>query len=207
MKPVSPVIRNSDLPEIKIAEHQPEFQTLPALHINGVTITRWLLDEDERKRIAETGEIYLSIERGANALQPVMLSLDPPEIAKPLSKEVIVPNDLGSCLFALEDMLNKKDLDYLRDSRETVIDVLHHSLGRWIRNNWNLWKVEGYENKDYRLHDYFVQCGLWHADDMSGLILTSFWRYLHKEPLRIEEQIEHYKIYWARQEWSENAHP
>ena len=33
---------------------------------------------------------------------------------------------------------------------------------------------------------------------MSGIILTSFWRHLNNAPINLDEQIHHYRQYWAR---------
>jgi hypothetical protein len=38
--------------------------------------------------------------------------------------------------------------------------------------------------------------GLEHPDDMSSVILTSLWRTLHGEPLRVDEQVKGYQAYW-----------
>lgn len=80
----------------------------------------------------------------------------------------------------------------IKKDPEKVIMDLHHSLGQWIRNNWKLW-VE-----DSVLTKYFNNLGIFHADDMSGIIITSFGRWLNKEDLRLEEQIKYYQDYWER---------
>jgi len=77
----------------------------------------------------------------------------------------------------------------MRDGSEDDMGKYHMSLGLWMRNNWGLWK-EG------PLYDDLSARGLFHPDDMSGLILTSFWRQLHNQPLEIEAQIAAYQEYW-----------
>jgi hypothetical protein len=38
--------------------------------------------------------------------------------------------------------------------------------------------------------------GIFHPDDMSGIILDSFWRHLHSQPIKLEEQTAYYQEYW-----------
>ena len=66
MYPINPVIDPSILPEgsmtCEIGEHQPEFITLPCVRTpGGVIITRWTLSAEERKRIAQGEDVYISI--------------------------------------------------------------------------------------------------------------------------------------------------
>ena len=63
----------------KIAEDQPQYQTLPA-HISdeGIVTAYFELDAKEREQVAENGKIYLSIHTMNNLLQPIGTSvLDP----------------------------------------------------------------------------------------------------------------------------------
>jgi hypothetical protein len=73
----------------------------------------------------------------------------------------------------------------------------HFSLGLWIRNNWQLWGGS-------RLSKYFNKMGIFHPDDMSEIILKSYDRYLLTNDLRLNEQIQQYKDYWAKIEIEEN---
>lgn len=47
---------------IKLAEHQSQYRTLPALHSDtGVWLTRWTLTEEQRQRVAAGQDVYLEI--------------------------------------------------------------------------------------------------------------------------------------------------
>lgn len=81
MHPVSPVIPNQNMPEIIVAEHQDEYQNLPAIALEGgVILCRWKLDEEERARVAETGDIYVFQWTGGGAVTPMLLKTEPPKI-------------------------------------------------------------------------------------------------------------------------------
>src|SRR6267378_4210619 len=105
--------------------------------------------------------------------------------------KVYIPKDLDDCFVELERMLPSTLLDEMRESSERNMISYHHSLGLWIRNNWALWAGS-------RLSTYFKQLGIRHPDDMSGIILTSFWRHLHSQPIKLDEQLEFTKEYYRK---------
>jgi len=61
----------------------------------------------------------------------------------------------------------------------------------WMRNNWGLWRGS-------RLSKYFNEMGVFHPDDMSGIILVSYHRYLTGNEIKLEEQIKYYQDYWKK---------
>ena len=80
MKPVSPVIPG--VPDVKIAEHQDEYETLPAIVLSdGVVISRWRLTWRERLVAMINGDIYLHIHTYGQPLQPVFMEVDEPRIS------------------------------------------------------------------------------------------------------------------------------
>ena len=108
----------------------------------------------------------------------------------PSSKyKVYVPVNLEECFVELKKMLHPELINEMRRGTEDDMIRYHHGLGMWIRNNWGLWGGS-------RLAKYFNSLGLFHPDDMSGIILDSFWRHLHGKPLEIEERIQHSQAYW-----------
>jgi hypothetical protein len=106
MIPVSPVLigyENNPL-EKRVAENQPQFQTLPALPINsdlpGTILTRWVISDEELEVLKETRSVYLYVSTFGNPLQPVYLTIKPPvpeEVDERYAESVrgIVPDDQG----------------------------------------------------------------------------------------------------------------
>lgn len=91
MKPISPVIPDKNMPEVIVAEHQEEYQNLPAIRLEGgVILCRWKLDEEERKKVFETGGIYLLQWTNDGLVTPMLLQTDPPEISTPTPEPVRV---------------------------------------------------------------------------------------------------------------------
>lgn len=73
---------------------------------------------------------------------------------------------------------------------DKAVTSLHFSTGLWIRNNW----IHG--DRDTALVNYFHRIGIYAADDISSIIITSFHRKLNHKPLDLNGQILPYKSYW-----------
>jgi len=112
-----------------------------------------------------------------------------------MSEEIKKPSSLSECFESLDKILSEApDGDWFKSaSEDEAITQSHHGLGQYIRNNWDLWVEESV------LHQYFKNLGLHHADDMSGVILTSYHRHLNKKELGLDEQVKHYIEFWKRQ--------
>jgi hypothetical protein len=91
----------------------------------------------------------------------------------------------------LQLLLEERDVFKLDESE--FVAGYHHSLGRWMRNEWGLWSQQG------GLYDWFHSIGIEHADDMSGMILTSAHRRYNKVELDLEGQKDEYVAYWKEQ--------
>lgn len=119
-------------------------------------------------------------------------------------RPIKIPKNLEECFTELEDMLDPKDVFAIKNGKWEDGDEkdehgyynnmffghwLHMQLGMWLRNNWGLWTGG-------QLRDWFNEKGIWHADDMSGIILESFRRRLNLQPILLESQIEHYQKFW-----------
>lgn len=104
-----------------------------------------------------------------------------------------IPKDLNGALSYLNCVWPDKDKEDFKskDEKEAVTE-LHMGTGQAIRNGWELWKGK---NSLYR---YFKSKGIFHPDDMSSIILTSFHRQLNKKEIELESQVKYYKDYWRK---------
>jgi hypothetical protein len=107
----------------------------------------------------------------------------------PQDTPISVPKDLNGCFSALETLLSEESKLQILNMEESEIFSLHFGLGMWIRNNWGLWKGSD-------LSVWFNDRGIYHPDDMSGIILRSYWLQMHGKPLEFEAQIQYYRDYW-----------
>jgi uncharacterized C2H2 Zn-finger protein len=65
-----------------------------------------------------------------------------------------------------------------------------------MRNNWQLWGGS-------RLSKYFNDKGIYHPDDMSGIILDSYHRNLNGQEIKLDEQVKYYQDYWEKSKLAE----
>ncbi len=100
-----------------------------------------------------------------------------------------IPKDLNEAHTELMRVLSKELIAKMKKGSEKEMSQYHLGLGMTMRNEWGLWKGSS-------LAKYFNKLGLYHPDDMSGTILTTFWRKLNNKPLRIEERVKYYQAYW-----------
>ncbi len=111
---------------------------------------------------------------------------------------VRIPETLDEAIAALDEMI-VEDLGWFMqssvgldpvDREQEFTATRHHGIGRWMRNEWGLWRGSP-------LQTHLKGLGLTHADDMSSVILTCFIRKKLGIPFDIEGQVAHYKAYWA----------
>lgn len=82
----------------------------------------------------------------------------------------MIPQNLQEAIEELDRKLNKEDKEYIVENGSLAV---HHSLGRWIRNNWGLWNEE-----DNELKISLKKLGYRNPDDMSNYIIKQYIRYL-----------------------------
>ena len=84
-------------------------------------------------------------------------------------EDVCVNIYLENAVFIMCFILDE-DKDYLLEHGSLSV---HHSLGRWIRNNWGLWNEE-----DNELKTNLKKLGYIHPDDMSNYIIEQYIEHL-----------------------------
>jgi len=99
------------------------------------------------------------------------------------------PEDLDGCFAVLDALLDPAEIEKMRSGTEAEMGQYYFGLGMWMRNEWGLWSGS-------ELQRWFREKGIFHPDDMSGIILTSYWRYLNDAPIELDEQIASYQKYW-----------
>jgi hypothetical protein len=116
---------------------------------------------------------------------------DPPPLFT--ADQFRLPATLAESLRALERLLPADVQAAMRQGREDQMLDYHHPVGRWIRNEW----LDGFGEKPLRRwfeHTHRVQ----YSDDMSGIVLRSFWRQLNDRPLDVEDQAREVRAWNAR---------
>ena len=81
--------------------------------------------------------------------------------------------NLKEAINELDKIISDEDKEYLLTDNVSHTSLLvHHSLGRWIRNNWGLWE----DKSELKLN--MIKLGFIHPDDMSNYIIEQFIEYL-----------------------------
>ena len=102
---------------------------------------------------------------------------------------VMIPTNLKECFEELDQMIPENDKKLIKAASKEIMINVHHSLGRNIRNEWGLWHGS-------KLKDYFEEIGVWHADDMSSIILNSYWSRMNNKPFDVDKEVAKFKSYW-----------
>jgi len=106
-----------------------------------------------------------------------------------------IPADLDDCFEHLKLLIPARALADMVASSEKAMASYHLTIGMQLRNRWGLWSGS-------RLAQWFNTIGIYHADDMSGIILTSFWRHLNEVPINLDGQVQFYLDYWkGAEQW------
>lgn len=103
-----------------------------------------------------------------------------------------IPRTIEECCLYLDEHLHDEVKAFLKsNTKEKSEAMLHHSLGRRIRNQWGLWK------QDSELYHYLTALGFQHADDMSGIIIHFYWKHINGLPWDgLDAEIKKYQDHW-----------
>lgn len=103
---------------------------------------------------------------------------------------VYIPKNLNDAISELnKNFSDSLKIEIRKMSEDEFSGRFHMGSGLWMRNNWGLWGGS-------RLSVYFNKLGIYHPDDMSGIILDSFYRTLTNKPIELDKQTEYYQLYW-----------
>jgi hypothetical protein len=103
-------------------------------------------------------------------------------------KNIYIPRDLNDAFNKLEKMIYPQVLEEFKKVKPGENSTYCFKLGLWIRTNWGLWEKS-------RLARYFNKLEIHHPDDMSQILLDTFWRYLNGKPIELETEIIECKKY------------
>jgi len=104
-------------------------------------------------------------------------------------EEAYIPENLVDCFAEFEKLLGKDELESFKKKKEEDLPLYQFGLARWLRGRWGLWQGS-------RLAEFFKSAGIFHADDMSAIVLISFHRYLNNRYNDIPKLFDHFRDYW-----------
>jgi hypothetical protein len=103
---------------------------------------------------------------------------------------VYIPKDIYDAHKELDNMLTIELKQEIKNGNKDDLIQYHFGLGSWMRNNWGLWAGSN-------LSKWFNSNGINHPDDMSGIIIDTYYHHLRNEPLGLEKKLEYSINYWT----------
>ena len=102
-----------------------------------------------------------------------------------------VPSTVKMAVDMIVSRLTDEDRKAILASKES--HCVHHTIGRYLRNNWSLWEPDTPLKRD-AVNSY----GIAHPDDISGLILSWVWAKVHERPFDPVEAVKVYHEHWKK---------
>lgn len=100
-----------------------------------------------------------------------------------------IPENLWNAVVEVDRIMGDTGRNETMTRTEEDMCRYHHGFGTWMRNNWGLWSGS-------QLVDDFNQLGITHPDDMTGIILVTYWRWMHDLVLDVDGQVKVYQEFW-----------
>jgi len=95
------------------------------------------------------------------------------------------PKSLEQCWSLLELRLPPEEIQKFKSKQLNELEPYQHSFGVYIKKHW---VVKG----DPELLTFFKSAGIQSEDQITAIIIDTFWRYLQNKPVDVEERIQHY---------------
>jgi hypothetical protein len=105
---------------------------------------------------------------------------------KPYQKTDLIPVNIEECIKHIISWNSDNIEKFKQLTEEEAIATTYNTVGQWIRNKWGLWTGSV-------LKDYFIELGLKHPDDMSGLIIRCYHKDLNHKSFNIKEEVNKIK--------------
>lgn len=121
----------------------------------------------------------------------------------------LLPKDLDEAVDLLKTFY-KDEIENIKSLSEDEFNSnVHHAGGQFIRNTWFLWWYEGHQFHDAwpkekpAIKQWFEDRKIVHADDISGIIMTCFYRNINGLDYKLDEQIKKYHDHWKGMGYSD----
>jgi hypothetical protein len=118
----------------------------------------------------------------------------------------IEEKDKDYCPKNLTEAIAQLDIIHADSTKHQIISMseneflmnTHFTIGLWIRNEWLYDRFLGFNIGDSELREELFEMGVPTNDDMSGLILRSYYRHLTNQEINVEQQINDIQKYYLK---------
>jgi hypothetical protein len=104
-----------------------------------------------------------------------------------------VPSTIAEAIRMVFESLDARDRQFILSEHSP--SVVHHTVGRHIRNEWSLWKKGTPLAVDFQQR--FNLFG--HPDDISGMIFEAVWAQVREEHCDLQQIAEKFRRHWLEQ--------
>ena len=112
------------------------------------------------------------------------------KIVRYFEKEEIEVDSLGDEPIEIEILEDENLEKTFVEDEDFMLFLFYYDFGRNIRNTWGLWSGEN------DLVKFFNSYEIFHPDDMSSIILLSFYRKMKNKEIDFEGQVQEFLDYW-----------
>jgi hypothetical protein len=156
----------------------------------------WITGCDLNSKNGQSDETFLNDSLKIDSLRNIKCDSLFDYIYKTNSGNIKLPHSIPANLDECIQQLNLSTNDTIKRwikcvTEKEYLSKVHHGLGMYLRNNWGLWT-------NSKLSKFFNEKGIFHPDDMSGIILQCFHEFVNTEKYSLTDKIEYYKAYWKR---------
>ena len=89
-----------------------------------------------------------------------------------MKSKIVIPKNMKEVFEFFDKELKQEDKEELKKYKSIEF---HHTLGRWIRNNFELWNTQS------ELKAWLIDKSFTHPDDMSNYIIEEYQKHLKNE--------------------------
>ena len=105
-----------------------------------------------------------------------------------------IPKTLDEALDLLMEGLTDEDRKIINNLGDDYAALVHHGAGMGLRNSGGLWVG------DSPLKRYFTRLGIFHADNMSGIINVAFSRRVRGKPIELNRLVQDCRDGWEKED-------
>jgi tetratricopeptide (TPR) repeat protein len=104
-----------------------------------------------------------------------------------------IPKTLDEAVDLLMEGLTDEDRKIINNLGDDYAALVHRGAGMGMRNSWGLWG-------DSPLKRYFIRLGIFHADNMSGIISVAFSRRVRGKPIELNQLVQNCRDSWEKED-------
>ncbi len=106
-------------------------------------------------------------------------------------KAPVPPESVEAAVNTVIDRMSDEDKAKIQAMDDDRSYEYHHTVGRYLRNDWSLWEPDTPIKRDA-----VASYGIAHADDISGLILSWVWAKIRSIDFDPKKYCESYHEHW-----------